>query len=336
MKPSVKKNILITGANGFVGSHLCEEALRKGWKVIAGVRKGSDLKYIQELKLEYVYLDFNHPEKVVKNLEYLAKRIDLDYVIHNAGVTRAPSPEKFYEINGHQSGHFFEVLKSIFPTIKKVLLISSLAVNGPGSEDMTPIHRHDAPRPISPYGESKRLGEEYLRKSGLPYIILRPTAIYGPRESKMLTLIKMMKKGVLIDIFPSRQRLSFVHVADLACLSIRALAHSCVSETFLVSDGAYYNMQEYQSIVQSELDLKYLRIPLAVGLVKKILGLINKIAHIGGKTMHVTPEKIEDITSLNWNPDIRETTEILGFEPQYNLNRGLADSIRWYKDKRWL
>ena len=147
-----KASVLITGANGFVGSRLCRKFLAEGYHVIAGVRRTADLSLLHELDVTYRYGDITKPETLAEMFT------GVDYIIHNAGVTKVKHSRAFFEINEGGTRNVFEAVAKHNPRVKKVVYISSLAAAGP-AEDNRPIDENDPPRPITTYGKSKLAGE---------------------------------------------------------------------------------------------------------------------------------------------------------------------------------
>jgi len=191
--------ILITGANGFIGSFLVEEALKQGHEVFAGVRSSSKLKFLNDYRIQTLILDLSDKEKLKQQWYVLSQYFaSFDYVIHNAGITQAISPDDFDLVNNQYAQNLLESLVEANFKPKKFILMSSLAAMGPGNaESLAPIKLEDKPNPITNYGRSKLDVEHYLRgQTDVPYLIFRPTAVYGPREKDFLTLFKTINRHI--------------------------------------------------------------------------------------------------------------------------------------------
>ncbi|HKK88813.1 MAG TPA: NAD-dependent epimerase/dehydratase family protein, partial [Saprospiraceae bacterium] len=223
------------------------------------------------------------------------------------------------------------------PSVRKVLFVSTLAAKGPADFTDRPLSMEDEDLPGTPYGRSKLMGEKRLKEhEGFQHIILRPTAIYGPRETKMLQLPKIMKRGLEPDFAPSGQKVSFIHVYDFCRLAFDALESDHADKTYLVTDGHAYEMSLYRSIIRDHLDIKPIRLRIPPKFLLESVRWINRLAKSTGQIMHTTPEKIRDVTALNWTVDLSPLEEDYGFRAQYPLEKGLPHTLDWYQKKGWL
>ena len=175
----MKERVLITGASGFIGYHLIEEALKNNLDVYAAVRKSSSINHLKSFDIQYTYPDFND----VPALKDEIKRNQYHYIIHAAGVTRARSLKEYNHINANYTHNLALAALESGIKLNKLVLISSLAAVGPLNSIHGFITESTVPHPITAYGKSKLLGEENLKAfSSLNYTILRPTGVYGPRD----------------------------------------------------------------------------------------------------------------------------------------------------------
>jgi nucleoside-diphosphate-sugar epimerase len=181
------------------------------------------------------------------------------------------------------------------------------------------------------------MAENILKaKKSYKHIILRPTAIYGPRETKMLQLPKIMKRGLEPDFAPTGQKVSFIHVYDFCRLALDALESEKEDKTYLVTDGQAYEMSFYRSIIREHLDIKPIRMRIPPKLLLESVRWINKFAKTTGQVMHTTPEKIMDVTALNWTVDLGPLEEDFHFKAKYPLQKGLPHTLNWYQENGWL
>ena len=206
----MEKKILITGASGFIGSFMVEEGLRQGMQVWAGVRHSSSRKYLQDTRIRFAELDFTDSDTLEKQLaEHRREHGGWDYIIHCAGVTKCLHRGDFEIANHWGTRHFIETLQRQGITPKRFVYLSSLSVFGPVHEkDYSDICDKDVPSPNTAYGISKLHAEEYLRSlPDFPYVILRPTGVYGPREHDYFLMMKSTGRTRELD----DRALAFMH-----------------------------------------------------------------------------------------------------------------------------
>jgi nucleoside-diphosphate-sugar epimerase len=331
--------ILITGANGFIGSFLVEEALKQGHEVFAGVRSNSNLKFLKDYRIQTIILDLSNPEKLKQKWYVLSQYFSkFDYVIHNAGITQAINPDDFDLVNNQYTQNLFQSLVDANFKPKKFILMSSLAVMGPGNaETLSPIKLEDEPNPITSYGRSKLNVEKYLsRQKNVPYLIFRPTAVYGPREKDFLKLFKVINKHIEPYISSPKQLLSFVYVKDLARLTIQACHSNVSNRSFIVSDGQTYTCKELSKITKEVLNKWTIPLVLPQTIVKGIAYLSESFAKMMNKTSVLNQDKYKELASLNWSCNSKETQIAFNYIPEYKLGKGIEETINWYKQNNGL
>ncbi|GAB2690691.1 NAD(P)-dependent oxidoreductase [Mucilaginibacter koreensis] len=328
----MKGRVLITGASGFVGYHLITEALKNNLEVYAAVRKSSQIDHLKDLNIQYTYPDFTNIESLKQ--EFQEKQYD--YVIHAAGVTKARSDAEYNHINATYTKNIAEAALSINYHFKKMVFISSLAAVGPLHTSSGIITEQNEPHPVTAYGHSKLKAEKELsRFTTLNYTILRPTAVYGPREKDIFIVLKQIAKGLEPYIGSKAQKLSFVYVTDLAKASIAAL-YAGNQKTYHLSDGNFYDRYEMADITKSVLHTKAIKLHLPLGLVKVIAAASQSISKLKNQASALNIEKLKELTAANWNCSIEEAKADLGFYPEYNLKKGLTETLAWYKANQWL
>jgi nucleoside-diphosphate-sugar epimerase len=331
--------ILITGANGFIGSFLVEEALKQGHEVFAGVRNSSNLKFLNDYRIQTLVLDLSNPEKLRQKWYVLSQYFsEFDYVIHNAGLTQAISPNDFDVVNNQYSQNLLQSFIDANFMPKKFILMSSLAAIGPGdNKTLIPIELDQTPKPITAYGRSKLNVEQYLSKqTEVPYLIFRPTAVYGPREKDFLTLFKALNRHFEPYISSPKQLLSFIYVKDLARLVIQSCSSDITNRTFIVSDGHTYTCKELSKITKKALNKWTIPLVLPQSIVKGIAYLSESFAKTRHKTSVLNRDKYKELTSLNWSCNSTETQIAFNYMPEYNLGKGIEETINWYKQNNCL
>ena len=227
---------IITGAAGFIGSHLVEALLQKGAEVRCLVRKSSDLKWIKGLAIEYAWGDCCDRA----SLKEAVKGVDL--VFHSAGVTRAVKEETFYHVNADGTGNLIQACLEYAPHLRRFIYLSSQAAAGP-SRNGARKKETDPCEPVSDYGRSKRMGEEIVlaHAKRLPLVILRPSAVYGPRDKDIYVFFKFLSKRINPCLSDPAQRISLCHIQDLVQAVLLAAENPALpGEIFFVSDGQDY------------------------------------------------------------------------------------------------
>ncbi|MCW3079391.1 NAD(P)-dependent oxidoreductase [Segetibacter sp.] len=328
----MKQKVLITGASGFVGFHLIEAALAKGLDVYAAVRKTSDIKHLSSHKINYIHLNFNSVESLQKEL----KEKEYDFIIHAAGTTKAKNQEEYNTVNATYTLNLANAAANA-GHLKKIVFISSLAALGPSDQTQELITEHKNPHPVTAYGQSKLLAEEQLKKLALPLIILRPTAVYGSRDKDIFIILRTFSKGFEPYIGHIPQQLSFVYVKDLAALSVNALFTSdAANGAYNITDGNCYNRYEMANITKSVLNKKTIKVHLPLPVVKGFALVLEKTYGMLGKTPAINLEKLNELTAINWCCDIEKAKTNLHYNPSYNLQQGLKETLGWYKQNQWL
>jgi len=328
----MKERVLITGASGFVGYHLIEEALAKGLEVSAAVRASSRVDHLRNLPVQFVTTDFSDVRAIRAELE--AK--DYQYVIHAAGATKALSEASYNEVNAVYTRNLARAVSEVQVPLKKFVFLSSLAAMGP-AKNGHPILEKDAPNPVTFYGKSKLLAESYLSAlDSLPSIVLRPTAVYGPRDRDIFIILKTIAQGLEPYIGRKPQQLSFIYVKDLAAVSIGALLSSVVKGSYNVSDGGSYDRYELANITKEILHKKTLKVHIPMGMVKAMAFVQETLGRMQGSMPALNQDKLAELTAANWSCSIDSIRKDLGFSPRYTLAQGLDETLQWYKANRWL
>jgi len=328
----MKERVLITGASGFIGYHLIEEALKQNLDVYVGIRKSSKTDHLKRFDIKYTYPDFSNLSTLKKELQ----ENKYDYIIHAAGATKARSQKEYDHINaGYTHNLALAVLESEIK-LKKFVLISSLAAVGPLNSLTGIISEDTVPHPITAYGKSKLLAEQNLKAfSTLNYSILRPTGVYGPWDRDIFIFFKQVAKGIEPYIGRTEQKFSFLYVTDLAKASIKAL-FAGNHKTYNLSDGNFYDRYELANSIKDVLNLKTVKLHLPVNFVKLIARVSEKYSSLSNKAVVINTEKIDELMAVNWRCDIEQANADLGFHPEYNLRAGVAETIKWYKTNKWL
>jgi len=332
-------SVLVTGASGFIGSFLVEEGLKRNYTVYAGIRKTSSKKYLSDPAIRFVELDFSTISSLSACLQELKNRnISFDYIVHNAGVTKAQKKEDYSRINYQNTRNFIEALIHIDMVPQKFLFISSLAAFGPGDpRTMEPVRLSDEPRPIEIYGRSKLEAEKFIGSlTGFPWLILRPTGVYGPKEKDYYVFFKTIHGGLEPYIGTRKQILTFIYVKDLSRLVYDALESTVIQKAYFVADGHEYDSVTFAAITKKHLGKKTVSFTVPAGIVKVLALSLEKICGIWGSVPTLNSDKYNVLSSINWRCETLPLQTDFGFKAEYDLDKGVKETLEWYKKEGWL
>lgn len=334
------ESILVTGASGFIGSFIVEEALKRKFGVWAGIRSSSSREYLHDRKIHILELDFAHPNELRAQLSgHKGTYNKFDYIVHCAGVTKCANNNEFDHVNYLQTKYFVDMLRELNMIPKQFIFVSTLSVFGPVREQTyDPISEHDTPCPNTDYGFSKLKAELYLQSiPGFPYVIYRPTGVYGPREKDYFLMAKSIKQHMDFSVGFHRQDLTFVYVKDIVQAVFLGIEKKVVRRGYFLTDGKVYRSRIFSDLIRKELGNPFVirfRCPLIV------LKLVSLLADFWAKrrktTSTLNPDKYRIMKQRNWQCDITPAIEELGYNPEYDLERGVKETIAWYKEKGWL
>lgn len=334
-----KKKVFITGASGFIGGFLVEEALKRNYEVYAAIRSSSSKKYLEDERIKFLEIDFSDREKLTGQFRNLFRQgIEVSYIIHNAGITKAKSGREYFKVNYEYTKNLLEALKMAVISPCKFIYISSLAAFGPGDEDVKkPIGLHNIPKPVTSYGKSKLEAERYIfSQVDFPFIILRPTAVYGPREKGLFALFKLIKNHLEVYIGFKKQHLSFIYVKDLARAVFNALESDIVNRAYFLSDGHHYDARIFSNTIKKKLQAKTLKVKVPVNMARAVAFALEKTSGIFGRPSAFNVEKVNELKSTNWLCEAQPFNEDMNFRAEYDLTSGISETVDWYRKENWL
>lgn len=331
------EKILITGASGFIGSFIVEEALRRGFETWAAVRKSSSREWLQDERIKFIELSLNSKEQLVEQL----RGKDFDYVVHAAGVTKCLNRQDFRRINTEGTKNLAEALIELQMPLKRFVYLSSLSIFGAIKEEQPyeDIRESDTPNPNTEYGRSKLEAEKILDSLGsrIPYIILRPTGVYGPREKDYFVMAKSIKQHTDFAVGYKRQDITFVYVTDVVQAVFLALNHGDNGRRYFLSDGKVYQSTTFSNLIREELGRPWwIRITAPVWVLRVITFFGEYISRMTGKVSVLNNDKFNILKQRNWRCDIQSAIDELGYQPKVTLEEGVRRTIKWYKENGWI
>ena len=329
------KKILITGANGFIGSFLVEEALKKKYEVYAGIRKTSNTEYLTDPRIRFVELNYSDTGQLKKQVAELPC---FDFVIHNAGTTKAFNKVDYFTSNYLYTKNIIDVLINQKKVSRKFIYMSSLAAYGPGDpSQLHSITATDNPKPVTSYGKSKLESEKYLSSlTEFPHIIIRPTVVYGPREKDLFSVFKLINNNLELFVGFQNQKLTFVYVKDLVKAVFETMESDVVNMGYFVSDGNVYDAESLGNIIKEKLGKKTIRIYFPKKLVRVIAFISESTKYFTHKQPVLNYDKVNELECVNWKCDTQPLIDTFKFKADYNLEKGIFETIEWYKKSKWL
>jgi nucleoside-diphosphate-sugar epimerase len=319
----------VTGGTGFVGSHVVDALLAQGWSVRALVRRPESPGWLKGLPIETVRGDVRQAD----SLPALVRGAHA--VIHVAGKTAARDLTDYRHCNAAGVGLVAGAVKEHAPGAH-VVLVSSLAAAGP-SRDGRPVTLATLPSPVSSYGISKLEGENELRAvPGLGFTILRPGAIYGPRETAIRDLFVLAARGFVPVLAGGRPRIQLVHVRDVVACVLASLERGPRGETFFV---AHPEVLDYRGIAGILADLRKPRarlVPVPAPLIRATGLLVGSISFLRSGPPVFNREKAEEMLQPGWTCDVGDTQAALGEPLRTPFKDGAKDTWDWYLRQGWI
>lgn len=333
------KKVLVVGAGGFAGGFIVEEGLSRGYEVYAGVRESTSRRYLKDERLKFTVFDFDNPETLEDALEKaIPEGEKWDWIVYNLGATKAISFSDFSRINYDYLRSFIEALKKTGKVPEKFLLMSSLSVHGPRHEkDGEKFKETDIPQPNTRYGASKLKAEMLLSMDNIPYIIFRPTGIYGPRDKDYFLMLKTISKGFDFSAGYKKQLLTFIYVEDLARAVFDALEKAPVNQTYLISEEVAYTQKEFRKIASEAIGKKHvISLPMPLWAVKGVSAVAEKWGVARMKPSTLNSDKYNIMRQRNWDVDVSKAKKDFGFSPKVSLKDGIKNAVEWYRKENWL
>ena len=331
--------VLVIGAGGFIGGFITAESLRRGFDTTAGVRSTTNRKFLEEPGLKFLNLDYGDVEAMTSAFAgALPEGEAWDWIVYNLGATKCANFADFNRINYLYLQNVVAALRASGKMPKRFLYMSSLSAIGPGDEKgYTPLSLRDIPNPNTRYGVSKIKAETFLETcSDLNWTIFRPTGVYGPHEKDYMMMVKSIDSGWDFGVGMRRQMLTFIYVKDLAKAIFDALESSAtLRKKYLISAPRAYSQSEFRKIVADALGRKFVipvRLPLWMAYAASVVCEKYGVAKMQPSTLN--RDKFKIMKQRNWTCDISAAQADFGFTADYDLRRGIAETVASYLEEK--
>jgi nucleoside-diphosphate-sugar epimerase len=327
-----KEKVLVTGAGGFIGSHLVESLLEKGYEVVCLLKPGENVRWIKDLDVTLIYGDLARMETLYEPIK------GISYVYHLAArMGGGDKPSYIYKVNYEGSKNLIRVCIESGVKLKRFLFASSVAAVGP-TGDSRVFDENDSPNPGTHYGKSKLLAENYLRETGdqIPYTIVRLPLVYGPRSLRGLYVIfKIVNSGFQLLLGKSQSNLGFVK--DIVRGMILAAENPIAAgQTYFLGEDRHYDSRELFKHITAALGKKTLKIRAPYFLLYSLAFLIEKFADITGTHAPIHRNSLSAYLDSNWRFSVKKAKEEIHFKAEYPLAEGLKITANWYKAEGFL
>ena len=322
---------LVTGASGFVGSHIVDELLRRGVRVRCLLRATSSHRWLEGKPIEVAAGD------VCVRAGLDAAVEGADWIVHAAGLTRARDEAEFLRANAKGTEYLLDAALHASPSPRRFLHISSQAAAGP-SRNGSPVTEDLTPQPVSAYGRSKLAGETLVMRAAdrLPVVTIRPPTVYGPRETSLLKYFRAVKSHLRPEP-PGTRSLSIVYVEDHARAVWECLTQEhAVGRIYFVAGPDITSVRDLGDLIQRAIGTWAIRFPIPSLLLQTGALAGEALGALTGRTPFFSREKFREITAGPWTVSSRKIREELGWASAMALEPGVHATARWYREVGWV
>ncbi len=324
--------VLVTGASGFLGSHVAEQLKRDGHDVRCLVRKSSDRSFLDKLGVELAFGAVEDKDAVA------AAGKDVDAIVHSAGLVKAKRPEDFVATNVEGTRNLLEVALDRRRHVRRFVFVSSLAAHGPTS-DGAPIALDAEPSPVTHYGRSKLAAERLVaeQKDDLALTVIRPPAIYGPRDREMLTFFEAVSKRFVPVLGDGTQKLSVIYGEDAAAACVKALLVDHESgRAYYVEDGEVYTQPQMAEMLEEAYGKRALKLRVPFGVVRVASHLSQLYGKARDRAVMLTPDKVNELEAPHWVCSAEPIRKELGWSHTVTWREGAQRTADWYRREGWI
>ena len=327
-----KQIAVVTGSNGFVGSHLVDLLLEKNFSVRCIVRESSNLKWLEGKDIEIFKCGLFDKAGLAAALK------DADYIYHVAGVVKSKTKEGYFTGNVETTRNLLDVALEQSKNLKRFIVVSSLTVTGP-SLDNEPVNEETECAPLTTYGMSKYEEEKVALgyKDKLPITICRAPAVYGERDTEIFIYFQNFAKGITTKIGFDKKILSLIHVADLVEGFYKAaMSDKAIGEVYYISSEKFYSWDEINSVTSKVLNKKAIKILVPHFLVYTIAAIAQFFSIFSSKAATLNLEKAKDLVQHAWICDTSKAMKDFGYRQNVSIEEGVKRTCEWYKEMKWI
>ncbi len=324
--------VLVTGANGFVGSHLTEALLAREYRVRCMVRESSDVQYIEHLPVEWAHADLRDAGQLRRACQ------DVDIVCHCAALTRAVDEETFLRVNARGTEALARAAMEASPGLQRFLYISSQGAAGYADGPDDYLDESRLPRPLDWYGRSKLAAEQALHAldGHLPVTILRPAVVFGPRDRDVYTYFDLVNKHLELSLGREERWLSLIYVHDLVDLIILALeSERAVGQTYFATAWAT-TYTKVGRMVARVMDKRTVRVTVPLVALEPIVLVAKVQERLTGKPALLNEQRVLNMRQPYLLYSGEKAQRELGFAPKHDLETALIETAAWYREHGWL
>jgi len=324
---------LVTGATGFIGSHVTDLILARGDEAVCPVRNPSALRHLTGTRAEVA------PMNMLEDRALNGSRFD--YVIHVAGGTRSIDYESFRRANVELTRRLLMLFATpqLASDLKRFLLVSSQGAAGPSPDGRTPVKESDPPRPVSMYGRSKLEAEEVALtfKEQIPLTIVRPATVFGPRDVDTLGVFKSPRYRVAAFLAGPDRLVSIIHVEDLADGILHAaLSPASVGQTYFLANSTPVVWREFALETARILGYRVLPLPIPLHLARLVGHIGDLLTRFGKSPMLFRSDKFQDMKQLAWVCSPEKVWRELNWQCRIPLETAIEKTAAWYRDHGWI
>ena len=327
-----KQIAVVTGANGFVGSHLVDLLLEKGLSVRCVVRKSSNLKWLEGKDVQLFNCGLFDKEGLKEALK------DANYIFHVAGVVKSKTEAGYFKGNVESTRNLLEIAKENKDTLKRFVIVSSQTVTGPSIEDK-PVNEETECKPLTTYGRSKLEQEKVTLsfKDEIPITICRGPAIFGERDTEIFIYFQNFARGISTTIGFDKKQISLIHVIDLVNgLYQAAISEKAIGGIYFITSEKFYTWDEVNKVTSKVLSKKPFVISVPHFVVYTVAAIAQFFSMFSSRAATLNIEKAKDLVQHAWTCDPAKAMRDFGFKQSISLEEGVKRTCEWYKKMKWI